>query len=322
MTRPQRQEFSFIVPPEAAGRRLDRFLAARLAEAGLSRSRLQGLIEQGLVSTGNDRALKAGTLLLAGEEVRVAVPPPVAVELVPEPVEFTILYEDESLVVLAKPPGLVVHPGAGHQRGTLVHGLLHRCSHLSGISGELRPGIVHRLDKDTSGCLVVAKNDEAHQALLAQFKDKQVEKIYQALVLGVIKEEQGRVDLPIGRHPVNRRKMAVTARGGREAVTHWRVLERFSAGYTLLEVRLETGRTHQIRVHLANLGHPLAGDAVYGRQQREAQRFGISRQWLHALRLAFIHPVSGERLEFTAPLWFDLAASLARLRQADTEEQR
>lgn len=322
MTRPERQEFSFLVPPEAAGRRLDRFLAARLADAGLSRSRLQGLIEQGLVSISGGRALKAGTPLTAGEEVRVTVPPPVAVELIPEPVAFTILYEDEHLAVLAKPPGLVVHPGAGHSQGTLVHGLLHRCSHLSGISGELRPGIVHRLDKDTSGCLVVAKNDAAHQALLAQFKRKEVEKIYHALVVGVIKEEEGRVDLPIGRHPVNRQKMAVAVRGGREAVTHWRVLERFSAGYTLLEVRLETGRTHQIRVHLANMGYPLAGDEVYGRRHRETERFGISRQWLHALRLAFVHPINGQRLAFTAPLWPDLAASLVLLRQTDKEEKR
>lgn len=308
----------------AAGRRLDLFLAERLAIRDLTRSRLQALIRQGMVVVcPEDEAttepapalLKAGLLLKAGDRVTVRVPPPTPVDLVAEEVPFTLLYEDEDILVLAKPPGVVVHPAGGHWQGTLVHGLLHHCRNLSGISGELRPGIVHRLDKDTSGCLVVAKNDLAHHGLVRQFKSKEVEKTYQALLTGVMSGEQGKVEQPIGRHPVRRKKMAVRPEGGRQAVTHWRVLERFAAGYTLVSLGLETGRTHQIRVHMASLGHPVAGDPLYGKGGDRDRRFGINRQWLHALHLAFKHPRSGERLQFTAPLWPDLEVVLANLRK-------
>lgn len=291
----------------------------------LSRSRLQGLIRQGQVRvelTGKPVAapaepLKPGLLLRAGDRVTVRVPPPVVTELVAEEIAFTSLYEDSDILVLSKPPGLVVHPAGGHWQGTLVHGLLQHCRNLSGISGELRPGIVHRLDKDTSGCLVVAKHDQAHRNLIEQFKNKAVEKKYLALLRGFLHDEAGRVDLPVGRHPVNRKKMAVRREGGREAVTHWRVRQRLAAGYTLVELRLETGRTHQIRVHMAALGHPLAGDHLYGRQTAGDRRYGIERQWLHALHLSFKHPRDGRWLQFTAPLWDDLQASLERLRDQE-----
>jgi len=302
---------------------LDLFLAEHLAGQELTRSRLQALIRRGLVelsspaigaADGPTTSPKAGALLKVGDRIKVRVPPPASVELVAEEVPFNILHEDEDILVLAKPPGVVVHPAGGHWQGTLVHGLLHHCRDLSGISGELRPGIVHRLDKDTSGCLVVAKNDRAHRELVRQFKSQAVAKKYRALLTGVMGGEQGRVDLPVGRHPVRRKKMAVRPEGGRAAATRWRVLERFSAGYTLVELDLETGRTHQIRVHMAALGHPVAGDPLYGKGGDRDRRFGINRQWLHALHLAFDHPRSGERLQFTAPLWPDLEAVLGSLR--------
>ena len=326
MTVEEPSPFEFVVQIPAAGRRLDLFLADRLADHDLTRSRLQALIRQGLVTLIPAEArpgdplpptvnLKVGHLLKAGDRVAVRVPPPIPLDLIAEEVPFTLLYEDEDILVLAKPPGVVVHPAGGHWQGTLVHGLLHHCRNLSGISGELRPGIVHRLDKETSGCLVVAKSDRAHHELARQFKAKEVEKIYQALLIGLISAEQGRVELPIGRHPVRRKQMAVRREGGREALTHWRVLERFAAGYTLVSLRLETGRTHQIRVHMASLGHPVAGDALYGKGGDRDRRFAINRQWLHALHLSFNHPVSGERLRFTAPLWPDLEKTLALLRE-------
>lgn len=315
--------FDIIVEPHEAGCRLDHVLAARLdGHLELTRSRIQGLIRQGQVgvesTTARPQSLKPGMLLKPGDHVSLRVPSPVATELVAEDVAFDILYEDADILVLSKPPGLVVHPAGGHWQGTLVHGLLHHCRNLSGISGELRPGIVHRLDKDTSGCLVVAKNDLAHRNLVRQFKGKEVGKRYQALLGGIITGESGRVDLAIGRHPINRKKMAVLKEGGREAVTHWRVRKRFAAGYTLVDLQLETGRTHQIRVHMAALGHSLAGDRLYGRNRDSDRYYGIERQWLHALELTFKHPRDDRLLHFTAPLWEDLQASLIRLQ--DTEE--
>lgn len=318
MNRADELSFVFTVAAVEAGRRVDHFLASRGVLRDLTRSRLQGLIRQGMVKVipagSTAVVLKPGLLLKAGDRVELTVPPPEPTELVAEEVYFSPLYEDEDILVLSKPPGLVVHPAGGHWQGTLVHGLLHHCRNLSGISGELRPGIVHRLDKDTSGCLVVAKHDQAHRELVRQFKGKQVEKTYLALLRGKPKQETGKVDLPVGRHPVQRKKMTVRQDGGREAVTHWRVLERFAAGYTLVSLGLETGRTHQIRVHMAALGCPLAGDPLYGRKDESDRLWGIERQWLHALRLAFRHPRDGRPLQFTAPLWPDLQASLDLLR--------
>lgn len=312
-----------MVPPYLAGRRLDHFLAEQLQDQELTRSRLRGLIRQGLVTVVPATAApeqaatpsrKAGLALKAGDRVAVEVPAAEPVALAAQEIPFVVLYEDGDLLVISKPPGVVVHPAAGHHRGTLVNGLLHHCRDLSGISGELRPGIVHRLDKDTSGCLVVAKNDRAHRDLLAQFKNREVEKIYLALLSGKLAGEQGRVEGAIGRHPKQRQKMAVRPAGeGRAALTHWRLRQRFTAGYTLVSLRLDSGRTHQIRVHMASLGHPVAGDALYGKGGERDRRYGITRQWLHAAELAFRHPVSGEPLRCRGPLWPDLEQVLAEL---------
>ena len=305
----------FII--ERAGQRLDLYLASQLDCEGLTRSRIQQIIRAEMVLV-NGIARKTKYLLQVGDRLAVTIPPeaPSASELIAEPVAFVTLHEDDDLIVLAKPPGVVVHPGSGHGTATLVHGVLHHCGGLSGINGELRPGIVHRLDKDTSGVMVVAKTDFAHQALADQFKRREVKKIYQALVDGKPIGQAGRVELPIGRHPVHRKKMAVRE-DGREAVTNWRVLERFAQGLTLLELGLETGRTHQIRVHMAALSHPVAGDSVYGRKNSRYLELGITRQCLHAHTLSFSHPRTGENLQFTAPLWPDMLYTLELLRQKD-----
>ena len=283
----------------------------------MTRSRIQQLIRAETVLV-NGVVRKAKHLLQAGDNLSLTIPSETssASELIGEPVAFVTLYEDDDLIVVAKPPGVVVHPAAGHGTATLVHGVLHQCGELSAINGELRPGIVHRLDKDTSGVMVVAKTDFAHQALAGQFKRREVKKVYQALVDGKPAGQAGRVDLPIGRHPVHRKKMAVRE-DGREAVTNWRVLERFAQGLALLELGLETGRTHQIRVHMAALSHPVAGDPVYGRKNSRYLELGITRQCLHAHTLAFSHPRTGENLQFTAPLWPDMLYTLELLRQTD-----
>jgi len=307
-------DYKVMVGAESDRQRLDAFLATALPDAALSRSRLKELIELGEVLV-NGLPVKTAYRLRTGDLVTVAVPPPSKSELRPEKVEFTILHEDEDLLVIAKPPGLVVHPGCGHQSGTLVHGLLFHCDDLAGIGGEERPGIVHRLDKDTSGVMVVAKNDQTHHSLVNQFKDRQVSKVYRAIVNGQVVVESGRIDRPIGRHPTQRRKMAVNEQG-RRAVTNWRVLESFAEGFTYLELGLETGRTHQIRVHLAGLNHPISGDEVYGRQDRNLlAELGVVRQCLHSYSLGFSHPRSGEELSFIAPLWPDMQQVLEVLRQ-------
>jgi 23S rRNA pseudouridine1911/1915/1917 synthase len=286
------------------GERLDVFVARRATQ--LTRSRVRRLIDQGLVTIDGRRAAKAGETLEARQRVRVTLPPPEPTTLEAEPVPLQIVYEDGDLLVVDKPAGLAVHPSPGHPRHTLVNAVLAHCSDLSGIGDEGRPGIVHRLDKDTSGLIIVAKNDAAHLSLARQLKERQVEKTYLALVEGSVRPPEGVIDAPIARHPVHRKKMAVVERG-REARTRYRVL-REAGGCSLLEVRPETGRTHQIRVHLAHIGHPIAGDAVYGRRHPL-----LPRQFLHAHRLAFRHPLTGERLELEAPLAEDLARALAAL---------
>ncbi len=287
-------EHTFEITPEEAGDRLDRFVAARTE--GLSRSRVQALLASGDV-LHNGAPARAAEKLRPGDRLLVRVPDAVPVaDLQGEDIPLRILHEDADLLVLDKPAGLVVHPGAGNDTGTLVHALLHHCRDLSGIGGVERPGIVHRLDKETSGCLVIAKNDAAHQSLAAQFADRTIEKTYLAIVEGSPRKESGEINAPIDRHAINRQKMTV-ARGdrGREALTLYRVLTR-ADGLSLVECRPRTGRTHQIRVHLKHLGHPLAGDPVYGRRGR------FERHLLHAWRLAFTHPRTGERLTFTAPV--------------------
>jgi 23S rRNA pseudouridine1911/1915/1917 synthase len=284
----------YTVAPESAGERLDRFLAS--AVPALSRSRIQRLITEGHI-TRNGAATKASVRLRAGDHVVVAEPAPRATETRPEAIALAILHEDADLLVIDKAPGMVVHPAAGNWEGTLVNALLHHCRDLSGIGGERRPGIVHRLDKDTSGCLVVAKNDFAHERLAAQFAGRDVTKIYLALAAGKFARASGTIDAAIARHPVQRKKMTVVA-GGRAARTSWRVLREIGAA-TLVECTLHTGRTHQIRVHLKHLGHPLLGDAVYGK------RAGFPRQMLHAWKLGFTHPRTGAAMNFVSPIPHD-----------------
>ncbi|OAT86724.1 RluA family pseudouridine synthase [Desulfotomaculum copahuensis] len=296
----------FRVADEQAGCRLDVFLTGENPE--LSRSHIQKLIAEELV-TVNGRTARANYRLHAADEVVLRVPPPRELAVQPENIPLDIYYQDADLVVVNKPRGLVVHPAEGNFSGTLVNALLYHCRDLSGVNGVLRPGIVHRLDKDTAGLLMVAKNDAAHIELARQLKDRLVARRYLALAHGNFKEDAGTVDAPIGRHPRDRQRMAVVARGGRPAVTHYRVRRRYGQ-YTLLELRLETGRTHQIRVHLAYLGHPLAGDLKYGPAQTH---LGLQGQFLHAYLLGFNHPRSGEYMEFTAPLPVELQAVLDRL---------
>ena len=295
--------FVHVVGPEHAGKRLDAVLAK--LEPSLSRAQAQRLIDAGEIRVGGAPA-KPAHKLRAGERIEGSVPAPTPTEVVAEAIPLAILYEDADLVVIDKPAGMVVHPAPGHAGGTLVNALLHHCRDLSGVGGELRPGIVHRLDKDTSGVLVVAKHDRAHRALAAQWKGHAIEREYLALVRGAPRAASGTVDAPIGRHPVDRKRMSTTTRRGRSAVTHWRV-ERKLSGATLLRVRLETGRTHQIRVHLASIGLPVLGDPVYGKAP------GAGRQMLHAAVLGFLHPTSGAPLRFEAPPPADFAALVERL---------
>ncbi len=298
--------FSFEVGPEAAGQRLDHFLAGQ--EPFLSRNQVQRLMDNGLVLV-NARPARPSYRLRAGDLIRMTVPPPEEMALTPEPIPLDIVYEDEDLLVVNKPAGLVVHPAAGHHRGTLVNALLDHCPDLTGIGGYLRPGIVHRLDKDTSGLMLVSKTDLAHQGLSAELKARQIKRKYLALVHGEVRSEKGLIDAPLGRDPRERKRIAVVA-GGRTARTHYRVRERFP-GYTLLEVELETGRTHQIRVHLAYAGYPVAGDPVYGPRRNP---LNLPGQALHAYRIAFTHPRTGERMTFEAPLPPAFSAALDLLR--------
>lgn len=296
--------------PYAAGSvRLDRFLAEALPE--LTRSQIKRLIVEGSVTLdGND--VKAGLKLRGGEQISVDLHEPEPIETAPEPIPLSVLYEDASLIVIDKPAGMVVHPAPGHPGGTLVNALLYHCDDLAGIGGELRPGIVHRLDKDTSGVLVASKNDQAHLALARQFKRHSIQRRYRALVHGLMKPAEGTVDQVIGRHPVHRKKMSVNCRQGRQAVTHWRVLKQYDQDrLSLVELSLETGRTHQIRVHLSSLGYPVVGDPLYGQPRRlragtdpelASLLQGLKRQFLHAWLLGFEHPESGKMLEFHSPL--------------------
>jgi 23S rRNA pseudouridine1911/1915/1917 synthase len=304
---------NFLVGESESGSRLDLALAA-LAE--LSRSQARRWIDEGHVRL-NDRVPQASSRVQAGDLVEAEPPELRESELAPEPLPLAILYEDEDLVVVDKPAGLVVHPAPGHAAGTLVNALLHHCTNLAGVGGVLRPGIVHRLDRGTSGVLVVAKRDEAHRELARQFHDHTVERVYGALVRGLPGRDSGRVDRPIGRHLRDRKRMSVATRRGREARTHWRVLRRFLASErSWLEVRPETGRTHQIRVHLASVGLPIAGDPVYGRRGR-ADEPSLARPALHAAVLGFDHPRDGRRLRFEAPPPADLASLLERLERRE-----
>lgn len=293
----------FVVQPEDVGQRLDRYLVAALAD--LSRTRVQQLIAEGAIQV-NGRESKAGYLLRAGDEIFVDLLPlaPQAEKARPRPLPLDIVYEDDDLLIINKAPGMVVHPAPGHADDTLVNALLAFYPNLQSSGGERRPGIVHRLDRDTSGLLIVAKNERAQAALIAQMQRREIVKRYVALVEGVIALDQGSIDAPIGRNPRHRQQMAITVVGSREARTHFRVLERF-ARHTLLLIQLETGRTHQIRVHLKAIGHPVVGDPTYG-SGSVIRGAHLNRQFLHASQLQFTHPISGKPLQFEIPLPPDL----------------
>ncbi len=302
---------------ESAGERVDMLLSRALP--GLSRSLVQRLIGRDLVRL-DGCSTKPGARPRPGQVLEVDVPPPEPAELTPEPMELKVVYEDPHLIVVDKPPGLVVHPGPGHSKGTLVHGLLHHIPDLKGIGGVERPGIIHRLDKDTSGLIVAAKDDAAHQALSQAFKSRLVEKTYLALLLGDPRWDEKEAREPLARHQVHRKKIAVDPKG-RPALSLFRVRQRLSGPLVLAEVEIKTGRTHQIRVHAAHLGHPVLGDPVYGSRSRERslskavreKTGGIKRQMLHAWKLGFDHPVSGKRLDFEAVLPQDMADLTADL---------
>ncbi|HYD65823.1 RluA family pseudouridine synthase [Azospirillum sp.] len=324
---PEGTRHTVAVPPEAAGDRLDKVLAAAVPD--LSRSRAQALLEQGHVRSDGRTITDASQRVKPGQTFEVLVP--AAEPAVPEAQEIplTVVHEDADVLVLDKPPGLVVHPAAGNADGTLVNALLAHCGDsLSGIGGVRRPGIVHRLDKDTSGLMVVAKNDRAHHALTEQFSDRSLSRTYQALVWGVPSPKQGRIEGNIGRHPTDRKRMAVLESGGKHAATRYRVLRAFGRTAALVECTLETGRTHQIRVHMAHIGHPVVGDPLYGRGRAaraggahasnapEPQRgalVGFPRQALHAVGIAFRHPASGESVRFGVGLPADIADLIAAL---------
>lgn len=307
--------------------RLDVFLSSRLA--GLSRSRIQSLIKSENVKV-NNLPSKPSYRLRKRDRISYSIPAPASQVPDPEAVEFDIIHEDHSLLVLNKPPGLVVHPAPGHNTGTLVHGLLKRCGDLSEIGGVERPGIVHRLDKDTSGLLVVAKTDRAHSFLAEQFKSGRVKKQYAALVHGQISPDEGRIDFHIARHPTRRKQMSVTLNGGRRALTLWRVIEKFKSGFSLLSISIKTGRTHQIRVHLSHIGHPVVGDTVYGHGRKFWKRHvlckkgvlpSVNRQMLHAKLLGFVHPDQERYLEFEAPLPDDMKYMVNALKWLDLQDQ-
>lgn len=318
--------FSILTTDSDTGNRLDTFLASRMPTH--SRSAISNLVRKGNVHV-NGNLPKSGYRLRPGDKIEVVLSQPSPSHFEPEPIQINIIYEDNHMIVVNKQPGLVVHPAPGHFSGTLVNALLYHCPDLEQIGDQLRPGIVHRLDKDTSGAIVVAKNQKAHNYLSRLFKKRQVKKEYLTLVYGELKNNTGLIEQPVGRHPQHRKKMSVNSRVGRTAVTYWSVKKRFQ-GFTLLNIRLETGRTHQIRVHCAAMNHPVVGDSVYsgkkaGHQTRQKNKFNIllkppSRQMLHAWRLQFSHPATETPMCFEAPLYPDMQEVLETLQKLQKTE--
>ncbi len=302
---------TYVIQEGQHGLRLDHFLARNIKDS--SRSAIGKYIRSGHIRV-NSQVVKPGYKLRAGDVILVHIPRKQENSFVPQPVDFKIIYEDQYLAVISKPPGLVVHPAAGHADGTLVNGLLYRYADLPGVSDN-RPGLVHRLDKDTSGIMLVARTESMQRKLSNAFKERAIQKNYFAILARCPADESGRIVAPIGRHPVNRKKMAIRSQSGRYAVSSWKVLEKFSNGICFAKIHIETGRTHQIRVHMASVGAPVAGDLLYG--GKLSQEVGVRpvRQLLHAATLSFIHPASGEECSFTAPLWDDMDTILRQLRR-------
>lgn len=289
------KEYEFIVSEESEGERVDKYLTMLMDS--LSRSYLQKLLKESHVTVGG-QPVKANYRIKTEDAVRILLPPLITPDILPENIPLDILYEDEDVIVVNKPKGMVVHPAPGHYSGTLVNALLYHCHNLSGINGVLRPGIVHRIDKDTTGSIIACKNDAAHASIAEQLKEHSIVRKYHAIVCGRLPETEGTIHTRIGRHPTDRKKMAVVREGGKDAVTHYRVLQQFEK-YTYVECVLETGRTHQIRVHMASIGHPLLGDEIYGTPSRQ---YKLQGQCLHAKILGFSHPSTGEYIETDAPL--------------------
>lgn len=287
---------TITVDSDVGGIRIDAFLATRLPD--LSRSNIQKLIESGNVTT-SEKTVKKNHKSVIGATYTILIPEPIMTEIVSQDIALDIVFEDSDVIVVNKPRGMVVHPAPGHRDGTLVNALLHHCGDsLSGINGEIRPGIVHRIDKDTSGLVIAAKNDAAHKFLAAQLKDHSLSRVYEAIVFGNLKNDTGTINAPIGRHPTDRKRQTVTKVNGRDAITHYEVIGRYQ-GYTHVRCKLETGRTHQIRVHMMYIGHPLLGDLIYGRKKPEK---GLSGQCLHARKIIFLHPSTGKIIELETVL--------------------
>lgn len=289
----------YTVEESQSGMRLDKFLTEIYPDQ--TRSFLQKLVKSGEIKVNGKPVIKAGFVVEGGDQVSASIPTPQAVEIEAENIPLDILYEDADVLIVNKPKGMVVHPSAGHYSGTLVNAIMYHCADsLSGINGEIRPGIVHRIDMDTTGALIICKNDAAHVDIAEQIKEHTVTRRYRGIVCGVVKEDEGTIEGAIGRHPTQRKKMAINEKNGKPAITHYKVLQRF-AKYTYMEFRLETGRTHQIRVHMASIGHPLLGDELYGNPKNLAMK-GLQGQTLHAMVIGFAHPTTHEYMEFEAPL--------------------
>lgn len=289
----------YTVEESQSGMRLDKFLTEIYPDQ--TRSFLQKLVKSGEIKVNGKPVIKAGFVVEGGDQVSASIPTPQAVEIEAENIPLDILYEDADVLIVNKPKGMVVHPSAGHYSGTLVNAIMYHCADsLSGINGEIRPGIVHRIDMDTTGALIICKNDAAHVDIAEQIKEHTVTRRYRGIVCGVVKEDEGTIEGAIGRHPTQRKKMAINEKNGKPAITHYKVLQRF-AKYTYTEFRLETGRTHQIRVHMASIGHPLLGDELYGNPKNLAMK-GLQGQTLHAMVIGFVHPTTHEYMEFEAPL--------------------
>lgn len=289
----------YTVEESQSGMRLDKFLTEIYPDQ--TRSFLQKLVKSGEIKVNGKPVIKAGFVVEGGDQVSASIPTPQAVEIEAENIPLDILYEDADVLIVNKPKGMVVHPSAGHYSGTLVNAIMYHCADsLSGINGEIRPGIVHRIDMDTTGALIICKNDAAHVDIAEQIKEHTVTRRYRGIVCGVVKEDEGTIEGAIGRHPTQRKKMVINEKNGKPAITHYKVLQRF-AKYTYMEFRLETGRTHQIRVHMASIGHPLLGDELYGNPKNLAMK-GLQGQTLHAMVIGFVHPTTHEYMEFEAPL--------------------